>query len=207
MSDESAAPGQRRRRIAALAVIAALVVAADQITKSLAVADLATHDVHVIGPFSLRLAYNTGVAFSVGTGLTGPIIIAAVALVLAIGWIARGVPTTAAAVAFGLIIGGALGNLSDRLFRSHRGGVVDFIYTSFWPTFNVADSCIVIGCFCLAIVFMRQGRSPQHAHGRRARASGAAGGTGATDAPRASRSPGAPPEMGPASGSGPGEPA
>jgi signal peptidase II len=195
LSDESAAPGQRRRRIAAVAVIAAFVVAADQITKSLAVADLANHDVHVIGPFSFRLAYNSGVAFSVGTGLTGPIIIVAVALVLAIGWMARGVPTTPAAIAFGLIIGGALGNLSDRLFRGHHGGVVDFIYTSFWPTFNVADSCIVIGCFCLAFAFMRQGRSFQHAHEPGATAGG-------------SSPPGAPaPGMGPASGSESGDPA
>jgi signal peptidase II len=113
--------------------------------------------VHVIGPFYFRLYYNTGVAFSVGTGLTGPIIIVAVVLVLAIAWMARGVPTATAAVAFGLILGGAIGNLSDRVFRSHHGGVVDFIYTRFWPTFNVADSCIVVGSFLLAAAFVRQG--------------------------------------------------
>jgi signal peptidase II len=201
LSEQSAAPPgrRRRRRIAAVAVIAAVVVAADQITKSLAVADLASHDVHVIGPFSFRLAYNTGVAFSVGTGLTGPIIIVAVALVLAIGWMARGVPTTAAAIAFGLIIGGALGNLSDRLFRGHHGGVVDFIYTSFWPTFNVADSCIVIGCFCLAVAFMRQGRSLQHVHGP----GSTAGGSITSGAP----APGIGPVPGAGSGPGPGDPA
>ena len=159
MTDASSAPGARRRRIATTAAVAALVVTADQITKSLAVADLASHSVHVLGPFSFRLAYNTGVAFSVGTGLTGPIIIVAVALVLAIGWMARGVPTTTAAIAFGLVLGGATGNLSDRLFRGHHGGVVDFIYTRFWPTFNVADSCIVVGCFLLTIAFVRGGRS------------------------------------------------
>jgi signal peptidase II len=147
--------------MAAVAVIAALVVAADQITKSLAVADLATHSVHVFGPFSFRLAYNTGVAFSLGTGLTGLIVIVAVVLVLAIGWLARGVPTMTAATAFGLVLGGAIGNLADRLFRGQHGGVVDFIYTRFWPTFNVADSCIVIGCILLAIAFARSGSSRQ----------------------------------------------
>lgn len=143
-----------------MAAIAALVVTADQITKSLAVAHLTTHGVHVFGPFSLRLAYNTGVAFSVGTGLTGPIIIVAVALVLAIGWMARGVPTMTAATAFGLVLGGAVGNLSDRIFRGHHGAVVDFIYTRFWPTFNVADSCIVVGCLLLAVALARHGHSP-----------------------------------------------
>ncbi|MFZ0171305.1 MAG: signal peptidase II [Acidimicrobiales bacterium] len=146
-----------------MAVIAALVVTADQITKSLAVADLATHSVHVLGPFSFRLAYNTGVAFSVGTGLTGPIIIVAVALVLAISWMARGVPTMTAATAFGLVLGGAIGNLCDRLFRGHHGAVIDFVYTRFWPTFNVADSCIVVGCVLLAISFARTGRLTRHA--------------------------------------------
>ena len=133
----------------------------------------------MIGPFSFRLAYNTGVAFSLGTGLTGPIVIMAVVLVVAVGWLARGVPTMMAAVAFGLVLGGAIGNLSDRLFRGHSGGVVDFIYTRFWPTFNVADSCIVIGCFLLAIAFARSGRPVR-----------AAGGTSATAGPPVGGEPG-----------------
>jgi signal peptidase II len=149
---------QRRRRIAVIAVITAFVVIADQVTKSLAVADLAHHDVHVLGPLSLRLYYNSGVAFSVATGLTGPIIVIAIVLVLTIAWVARGVPTMPAAVAFGLILGGAIGNLADRLFRGHHGAVVDFLYTRVWPTFNVADSCIVVGSFLLAISFARSGR-------------------------------------------------
>jgi signal peptidase II len=151
--------------MAAVLSIAILVVAADQITKSLAVADLATHDVHVIGPFSFRLAYNTGVAFSLGTSLTGPIIIVAVALVLAIAWMARGVPTMPAATACGLVLGGAIGNLADRIFRGHHGAVVDFICTRFWPTFNVADSCIVVGCVLLAFSFAWHGRSAPRTSG------------------------------------------
>ncbi len=142
-----------------MAAVATVVVAADQITKSLALSDLATHDVHVVGPFSFRLTFNTGVAFSIGTGLSGPIIVVAVVLVLAVLAMARGAPSMPSAVAFGLVLGGAIGNLSDRLFRGHHGAVVDFIYTRFWPTFNVADSCIVIGCFALAVSFARAGRS------------------------------------------------
>jgi len=138
--------------MAAVLSIAILVVAADQITKSLAVADLATHDVHVIGPFSFRLAYNTGVAFSLGTSLTGPIIIVAVALVLAIAWMARGVPTMPAATACGLVLGGAIGNLIDRI---RLGAVVDFIHFhwghAYFPAFNVADSAITVGAACLLL--------------------------------------------------------
>lgn len=158
MSDESPAAVQRRCRIAVIAAVAVIVIAADQVTKSLAVADLAHHDVHVLGPISLRLYYNSGVAFSLGTGFTGPIIVIAIALVLSIAWVARGVPTMPAAAAFGLILGGAVGNLADRLFRGHHGAVVDFLYTRVWPTFNVADSCIVVGSFLLAISFARSGR-------------------------------------------------
>jgi signal peptidase II len=158
LSDEPPAADQRRRRIAVIAVLAVLVVAADQVTKSLAVADLRRHGVHVLGPIYLRLYYNAGVAFSLGTGLTGPIIIIAIVLVLGIAWVARGVPTMTAAVAFGLILGGASGNLADRLFRGHHGAVVDFVYSRVWPTFNLADSCIVVGSFLLAISFARSGR-------------------------------------------------
>jgi signal peptidase II len=157
LSGEAPDNRNRRRRLAIIAVIAAVVVIADQVTKSLAVTDLAHHNVHVLGPISFRLFYNSGAAFSVGTGLTVPIIVVAVVLVLTIAWFARGVPTTPAAVAFGLILGGAVGNLCDRLFRGHDGGVVDFIYTRVWPTFNVADSCIVVGSILLAISFARGG--------------------------------------------------
>jgi signal peptidase II len=158
LSDESPAADPRRRRIAVMGAVSALVIAADQITKSLAVTDLAHHDVHVLGPIYLRLYYNAGVAFSVGTGLTGPIIVIAIVLVLSIAWVARGVPTMPAAVAFGLILGGAVGNLADRLFRGHHGAVVDFLYSRVWPTFNLADSCIVVGSFLLAISFAWSGR-------------------------------------------------
>ena len=81
--------GSRRRRIVLITVIAAVVLAADQITKSLAVEHLSDHRVHLIGPFYLALSYNTGVAFSVGAGLTLPIILIAAAVVGSIVWLAR----------------------------------------------------------------------------------------------------------------------
>ncbi len=163
-ADEDSASGphlvaHRRRRVVLIGAIAAVVLVADQITKSLAVGHLSDHRVHLVGPFYLALSYNTGVAFSLGTGLTLPIILIAVAIVGSIIWLARGSLSMIAAVAVGLVLGGAIGNLCDRLFRGHHGAVVDFFYSRFWPTFNVADSCIVVGSFLLVFSLWRN-RAP-----------------------------------------------
>ncbi len=150
---------ERRRRICLVILVAIAALAADQVTKSIAVARLQTHEVHIAGPIAFRLQYNSGIAFSIGTGLTGPIIVVAIVLVLVVAWFARRVPTTGAAVGAGLILGGAVGNLSDRLFRGHHGAVVDFIYTKYWPTFNLADASIVCGCIIVAWTLIASGRS------------------------------------------------
>ena len=63
------------------------------------------------------------------------------------------------ALALGLILGGALGNLADRAFRRHHGSVVDFITLSHWPTFNVADSCITVGVVVLVVLLAGPSRS------------------------------------------------
>jgi signal peptidase II len=147
-------------------MVTLVVVAADQVTKSLAVARLGSGSIHLIGPFSFALSYNSGVAFSIGTGLTWPISVLAIALVLVVAWYGRRAPTTAAAVGVGMILGGAVGNLCDRLFRGHHGAVIDFIYSGFWPTFNVADSSIVCGSILLGIALWRSSatkRSPRGA--------------------------------------------
>jgi len=138
-----------------MVVIAVVVVIVDQVTKSLAVARLSREPLHLIGPFALVLTYNTGVAFSIGTGLTLPIVVIVVVLLAVVAWFGRTVPNSAAAVGVGMIIGGAIGNLADRLFRGHHGAVVDFIYSGFWPTFNVADSSIVCGSLLLGIALWR----------------------------------------------------
>jgi len=140
-------------------LVALAVVLVDQVTKALAVARLSSGPIHLIGPFALALSYNTGVAFSIGTGLTLPIIVIAVVLAAVVAWFGRTVPNTAAAVAVGLILGGAIGNLSDRLFRGHHGAVVDFLYSGFWPTFNIADSSIVCGSIVLGIALWRTSAS------------------------------------------------
>lgn len=162
----------RRGRILVMVGVGLLVLALDQVTKSLAVAHLAGHPIHLVGPFSLALSYNTGIAFSLGTGLTLPIVLIAVVLIVTVVWFGRGVPTLPAAVAIGLIVGGAVGNLSDRLFRGHHGGVVDFIASTFWPTFNVADASVVCGSILLALAMFREG---SRASSRGARAEEPAG--------------------------------
>lgn len=141
---------------------AALVVLADQLTKDLAITHLANAPVHLFGSLWLWLAFNTGVAFSIGTGLTLPIILIGLTLVAAIAWIGRGIASTPGALAIGLVLGGAVSNLGDRLFRGRGGAVVDFIHLGFWPTFNLADSSIVIGCVLLVLVFWRQGTVGTH---------------------------------------------
>ncbi|HEV2361236.1 MAG TPA: signal peptidase II [Acidimicrobiales bacterium] len=156
LSEAPTATAERdpRRRILVVVIAAVLVLAADQITKQLAVDKLSNHDVHIVGPFSFALTYNSGIAFSLGRGLTVPIVVLVVAVVGALLWFVRSVPSLPAALAFGLIIGGACGNLSDRFFRGHHGQVVDFIASTFWPTFNVADACVVCGCALLAVTLV-----------------------------------------------------
>jgi signal peptidase II len=133
-----------------------VVYVADQVTKDLAVHDLVNGPVHVIGPFSFDLSYNTGVAFSIGSGLGVPIVLVAVSVIGIVIWTTRGLPSVTGSVAVGLVLGGACGNLSDRLFRGEGGAVVDYIATSFWPTFNVADASIVIGALLLGISLWRR---------------------------------------------------
>jgi signal peptidase II len=146
---------RRARRIRVMIVVALAVVVADQVTKSLAVSRLSSGPIHLIGPFALVLSYNTGVAFSIGTGLTLPIILIVAVVVAVLAWFGRTVPNTGAAVGVGMILGGAVGNLADRLFRGHHGAVVDFLRSGFWPTFNLADSAVVCGCVVLAVALWR----------------------------------------------------
>ncbi|MGA8297003.1 MAG: signal peptidase II [Acidimicrobiales bacterium] len=149
---------QRNVRLVLVIACAAAVLIVDQVAKSFAVHDLANGPMSVVGPLSFQLSYNTGAAFSIGAGLTLPIIVIAFVLVLLLAWFARGTPSTLAAAATGTILGGALGNLADRLFRGHSGAVVDFIHLGFWPTFNVADASIVIGTIALLIEIVRGSR-------------------------------------------------
>lgn len=130
--------------------MAAVVVLVDQLTKWLAVSGLHGPR-HVIGPFGLALGYNSGSAFSLFTSQPVALSFIALALVAVLVLLAWRTQRLLTAVALGLVLGGALGNLADRAFRSHHGSVVDFITLSHWPTFNVADACITVG-LVLAVI-------------------------------------------------------
>jgi signal peptidase II len=151
--------GRAHLRIVAPAGLAAiLVLAADQVTKSWAVDRLSRSDIHVVWTLSLVLQYNTGSAFGLARGWAPVVGGAAALIVVALVAAMRHVGSGTLAVALGMIVGGALGNLADRVFRSHHGGVVDFIALHWWPTFNVADASIVVGSLFAAYLLWRAGR-------------------------------------------------
>ncbi len=149
------ARGDRSRRCWLIGfAIGLAVIAADQVTKTLAV-DHLSHPVHLFGPFSLDLTYNSGIAFSIGAGFGLPIVIIVLLGLGVVGVSRRHQLSPATAAAAGLIGGGALSNLSDRLVRRNGGSVIDFIHSTFWPTFNVADSAVVVGCVMVFVIYWR----------------------------------------------------
>lgn len=135
--------------------VAAVLVALDQWTKQLAIDGLGDGSVVRLlgGLVYLDLTFNPGAAFSIGTGLTWIFPIIAMVISAGILWYARRLRSWPWALALGLILGGALGNLVDRLFREPgpmRGHVVDFISVfapagEKFPIFNVADSALTVG--------------------------------------------------------------
>jgi signal peptidase II len=139
-----------RRRTRWVATTAALVLAADVVSKLIVVAKLSDRGpVHLIPHvLTLVLTRNAGAAFSIGTGQTIVFSVVALGVVAVIARTARSLVSRGWAIALGLLLGGALGNLSDRVFRSPgvlRGHVVDWIELPHWPVFNLADSAIVVG--------------------------------------------------------------
>jgi signal peptidase II len=113
----------------------------------------------------LDVTFNTGAAFSRGEGF-GPLIgIAAAVVAIGLLWSGRTVPNRMGAVAVGLILGGAAGNLCDRAFRAGDGflggAVVDFIDLDWYPVFNVADMCVVGGAILLLIATARDGHGAE----------------------------------------------
>lgn len=144
------------RRLALGALVAAAVVAADQFTKHLALGGLDDGPIHVIWTLQLRLTFNRGAAFGLGPGIS-PVLVA-VGVVVLVGLLAfgrDGARTPGAVVALGLIVGGALGNLVDRVVRDHGGAVVDFVDLQWWPVFNLADAAITCGAVALVLVSRR----------------------------------------------------
>ncbi|MBK5223161.1 MAG: signal peptidase II [Acidimicrobiia bacterium] len=155
----------RRRWLAALG-IGALVALIDQGTKAWALTAISEHEViDLVGSLRLNLAFNTGASFSMGSGL-GPVIALVVcAVVVALLRFIRSVPGRLNLVAAGMVVGGAIGNLVDRIFRDSRGGgdgflsgaVVDFLDLQWWPIFNIADVGVVVGAVLLVFGTWRLG--------------------------------------------------
>jgi len=149
---EVAAESSQRQRFpnsALTATVAASVVVVDQLTKRWALSELADRGpIHVIWTLQWNLTRNSGMAFSRAQGI-GPFIgIAALLVIVWLAWTSRMLTSRVTSVAAGLVAGGALGNLVDRVFRGDKilhGSVVDFIDFQWFPIFNVADMAIDIG--------------------------------------------------------------
>ena len=140
-------------------LMSAVIVLLDQVSKAWALRDLADgRIIHVVWTMQFNLTYNRGMAFSRGTGI-GPIIgvIGLVVVVLLLLSLRRA-DNALTRVATGLIIGGAVGNILDRLFRGSgwmRGAVIDFIDFQWWPVFNVADMAIMIGAATMMVAMLK----------------------------------------------------
>ena len=157
---ESRDTGRLRHNRVLLLSVAAAILLADQLTKLWALRALADGSIHLFWTIRLRLVFNQGTAFGLGSSFAPVITVAAIVvalLLLVLTWsnTRRGV-----AVLAGLVFGGALGNLGDRAFRDDGffgGSVVDFVDPQWWPVFNVADAAISIGVVLFAILGVRAG--------------------------------------------------
>jgi signal peptidase II len=152
-----------RARWSLLAGVGAAVLAVDQLTKWWAVEALDDgRTIDLVGSLRLRLAINYGSAFSLAEGRGALISLLALVIVAVLVRSGRYATRASSAVAIGLVVGGALGNLVDRAFREGDGflggGVVDFVDLQWWPVFNVADSAIVVGAILLFLVEARDDR-------------------------------------------------
>ena len=143
--------GADARQWAGLALVAAAATAADQLTKYIVTSTVGLEDsVHVVGPLSIHHVQNTGIAFGLFSGATSLVVVVTAGAIL---WMLAFFARSAARhpvlpAAFGLVIGGSLSNLFDRVRVGH---VTDFIDVNWWTfrIFNLADSFIVIGVVIL----------------------------------------------------------
>ncbi|HEX2577085.1 MAG TPA: signal peptidase II [Aquihabitans sp.] len=158
--DASAPPVVGPRKLGLVALVGLGVLAVDQATKHWALNALQDGPIDVVWTLRWNLLYNTGTAFSMGSGKgLGPwISVLAIVVVvgLSLGFTSR---FRLGAVAAGLIAGGAVGNLVDRAFRGDAGflggAVIDFVDLQWWPVFNVADAAICIGAGLLVLASIR----------------------------------------------------
>jgi signal peptidase II len=136
--------------------LCALVLAADQAAKAVIEARLVPgQDVEVLGPLELTLSHNNGVAFGLAGGAGIKLVVVTAAALAVIAYLFSRYPRRPWMwVAVGLVAGGALGNLLDRL---RHDAVTDFIAVGSWPPFNLADVAITLGVALLVLVYLREG--------------------------------------------------
>lgn len=143
----------------AFALTAAAGIALDQLSKAVVVARYSGHDpIRIVGSIvMLAVSRNPGAAFSFAPAATAIFALLAVAISVVIIRTAGRLRSVLWAIALGLILAGALGNLIDRVLRSPgfgRGAVVDFIYVEHFATFNIADSCITCGAVLAVLLVL-----------------------------------------------------
>jgi signal peptidase II len=145
--------GSRGRAWRLAGALCALVVVLDQAAKALIEANLVPGEqVDVLGPLALTLAHNRGVAFGLASDGGTALVALTVAALIFVGVLFARNPTRAGMwIAFGLLSGGALGNLTDRV---RMGEVTDYIDVLSWPPFNLADIAITLGVFALALSYL-----------------------------------------------------
>jgi signal peptidase II len=153
---ETARP-RGKRRVAVLFAVASLAYALDLVSKMIVVAKLEHHaPIRIIGDWlQFEAIRNAGAAFGFGEAFTVIFTLIAAAVIVVIARLARKLYSLPWAVALGLLLGGALGNLTDRIFRSpgvFEGAVVDFISPKGFAVFNLADSAIVCGGILIVLL-------------------------------------------------------
>jgi signal peptidase II len=149
-----------RRTAPTLLTIASVALIADQVTKAAALSALTEGTTRPVidGVLHWTLQRNPGAAFSLFTRF--PVVFTIIATAISVGILVniRKVPDRLHAIALGLVLGGAVGNLTDRIARPPgvlRGHVIDFIDFRVWPVFNIADSCVVVGALLLVLASWR----------------------------------------------------
>ncbi|WP_148574410.1 signal peptidase II [Nocardioides caldifontis] len=149
-----------RRALTIFVVVALLAYGVDLLTKTLALRHLDPQDpVPLVGELlELRLVRNPGAAFSMGTSFTAVLTVVAVVAVVVVLVLARRLGDRFWAFGLGCLLGGVLGNLTDRVFREPsfmHGHVVDFLALPNWPVFNVADICINVAAGVIILQALR----------------------------------------------------
>ncbi len=133
--------------------MAGSVLVLDQLTKAWALEALADGPIDLIGDIGFNLTFNKAGAFGLGGAFIPFLALGALVLVVALA-VSGGTRRPGLAIAVGLVLGGAVGNLADRIFREPgllQGAVVDFVDLRVWPIFNLADSAITVGCILLLV--------------------------------------------------------